>query len=96
MPQYKFLEGFAMLAGTGHIVTGPVEFGPFTTPTAPTRSRNATAAANQNDFSRKVWLRSFVPTDVGSKWKYGEFARWRKTPRTEVFVEHIRTWTSSA
>ena len=96
MPQYKFLEGFAMLAGTGHIVTGPVEFGPFydTYSTNPIEGeRYSLGVQTSNDFSRKVWLRSFVAYGtLDRRWKYGGFAEWvvRKTPRTEVFVEHIR------
>ena len=96
MPQYKFLEGFAMLAGTGHIIAGPVEFGPFydSYSTNPIEGeRYSLGVQTSDDFSRKVWLRSFLAYGtLDQQWKYGGFAEWvlRKTPRTEVFVEHIR------
>ena len=64
MPQYKFLEGFAMLAGTGtssrsggvwafydSYSTNPIE-----------GERYSLGVQTSDDFSRKVWLRSFWPT----------------------------------
>ncbi len=96
MPQYKFLEGFAMLAGTGYVIQGPIEIGPY----FDAYSRNAIEGnrfslgiQTSNDFSRKVWLRSFAAYGVlDQRWKYGGSMEWilRKSPRTEVFVEHAR------
>ena len=96
MPQYKFLEGFAMLAGTGYVIQGPIEIGPY----FDAYSRNAIEGnrfslgiQTSNDFSKKVWLRSFAAYGVlDQRWKYGGSMEWilRKSPRTEVFVEHAR------
>ena len=96
MGQYKFLEGFLMLLGTGYVVKGPIEVGPY----FDSFSRNAVEGnrfslglQTSNDFSRKVWLRSFLAFGTqDQRWKYGGSAEWiiRKSPRTEVFAEHTR------
>ena len=96
MTQYKLLEGFLMLAGTGYIVKGPLEFGPYFR----AFSRNAIegnpyslGVQTSNDFSRKVWLRSFLAYGtLDQRWKYGASASWvlNKSPRTEAFFEHTR------
>jgi len=96
MRHYKFLEGFLMLAGTGYVVAGPLEFGPW----YDTYSSNAVegrrwslGVQTSNDFSRKLWLRTFAAYGtLDQRWKYGASAEWllRKTPRTEFFVEHAR------
>ncbi len=96
MRQYKFLEGFLMLAGTGYVVKGPVEFGPYYR----AFSRNfvegerfSLGVQTSNDFSRKIWLRTFAAYGtLDRRWKYGASAEWilRKSPRTEIFAEHTR------
>ena len=96
MPQYRFLEGFLMLAGTGYIVKGPVEFGPYYraySSNVVEGRRFSLGVQTSNDFSRKVWLRSFAAYGTSDqRWKYGASAEWvlNKTPRTEFFVEHTR------
>ena len=96
MPQYKFLEGFLMLAGTGYIVRGPLEVGPYYraySTNAIEGQRFSLGVQTSNDFSRKVWLRTFAAYGVlDQRWKYGASAEWvlNKTPRTEVFAEHTR------
>ena len=96
MTQYKLLEGFLMLAGTGYIVKGPLEFGPYFrafSRNAIEGNRYSLGVQTSNDFSRKVWLRSFLAYGtLDQRWKYGASARWvlNKSPRTEAFFEHTR------
>lgn len=96
MPQYSFLEGFLMLAGTGYVVKGPIEVGPYfdAFSTNPLEgSRYSLGLQTSNDFSRKLWLRTFAAYGTQDRrWKYGGSAEWvlRKSPRTEVFLEHTR------
>ena len=96
MPQYKFLEGFAMLAGTGYVIQGPIEIGPYFdafSRNAIEGNRFSLGVQTSNDFSRKVWLRSFAAYGtMDRRWKYGASAEWilRKSPRTELFFEHTR------
>ena len=96
MTQYKLLEGFLMLAGTGYIVKGPLEFGPYFrafSRNAIEGNRYSLGIQTSNDFSRKVWLRSFLAYGtLDQRWKYGASARWvlNKSPRTEAFFEHTR------
>ena len=96
MPQYKFMEGFAMLAGTGYVIKGPIEIGPYFdafSRNAVEGNRFSLGVQTSNDFSRTVWLRSFAAFGVrDQRWKYGASAEWilRKSPRTEFFFEHTR------
>ncbi|MDG1674238.1 MAG: DUF5686 family protein [Flavobacteriales bacterium] len=96
MPQYKFLEGFLMLAGTGYIVKGPLEFGPYFraySTNAIEGQRYSLGVQTSNDFSRKIWLRTFgAYGTLDQRWKYGASAEWilNKSPRTEIFAEHTR------
>ncbi|MEY3010642.1 MAG: hypothetical protein RLZZ314_1284 [Bacteroidota bacterium] len=96
MRAYKFLEKFLFLGGTGYLIMGPVELGPwydtFST-NAIEGDRWSLGIQTSNDFSRKVWLRTFAAYGtLDQRFKYGASAEWvlRKTPRTEFFVEHRR------
>ena len=83
-----------MLAGTGYVVKGPIEVGPYfdAFSTNPLEgSRYSLGLQTSNDFSRKLWLRTFAAYGTQDRrWKYGASAEWvlRKSPRTEVFLEH--------
>ena len=96
MGQYKFLEGFLMLLGTGYVVKGPIEIGPYFdafSQNAVEGNRFSLGLQTSNDFSREVWLQSFLAYGtMDQRWKYGGSAEWivRRSPRTEVFVEHTR------
>ena len=96
MVQYKFLEGFLMLAGTGYVVMGPLELGPYYdafSRNAVEGNRYSLGLQTSNAFSRRIWLRSFAAYgSLDGRWKYGGSAEWviRKLPRTECFFEHTR------
>ena len=96
MGQYKFLEGLLMLLGTGYVVKGPLEIGPYFdafSQNAIEGNRFSLGLQTSNDFSRKIWLQSFVAYGtLDQRWKYGGSAEWivRRSPRTEVFAEHTR------
>ena len=74
-----------------------MEFGPFydTYSTNPIEGeRFSLGVQTSNDFSRKLWLRSFVAYGtLDRRWKYGGFAEWvlRKTPRAAFgsLVHHL-------
>lgn len=96
MAEYKFIEGLAMLAGTGYVIQGPIEIGPYFdafSRNAIEGNRFSLGIQTSNDFSREVWLRAFAAYgSMDRRWKYGGSAEWilRKSPRTELFFEHTR------
>lgn len=96
MPRYNFLKGTAMLMGTGYVVKGPIEVGPYFSAYSQNvleGNRFSLGLQTSNDFSRKVWLRSFLAYGTADRrWKYGGSAEWvfRRRPRSEVFFEHTR------
>lgn len=96
MPRYKFLKGTAMLLGTGYVVKGPIEIGPYYRAYSQNileGNRFSLGLQTSNEFSRKIWLRSFVAYGTSDRrWKYGGSAEWvfQRRPRSELFFEHTR------
>jgi hypothetical protein len=96
MPQYKFLKGLLYGLGSGNVILGKIELGPWyyaysTNPVEGNRFR--LGAETSNEFSRTFLPKVFLA--YGSKdqvFKYGGELTWlqNKNPRVEWFVSHSK------